>query len=304
MRSSLRSSSPSPSRGVTGALAAVAALTLAGCSGLGDEAESGPPRLTPNLQMDAAEAMIASSGSANERLNACELLDLTTAEVITLTDAEMPDVEPTGSGDLGLICTYGGPGSPARAEAETDTDSDADLDDSDDSDDSGGLDGTDGLNGTDGVGGVGGTGPWNLGATTTTTETPGPPAFEPGIVPDTFAAGVVEPQGGAEAALAGQPLMLGARYACSEVRGTLAATVEGAPPAAPGAPGPVSPPLATAFIDCLAAPTGGGVEVHTILVSGDYLWHITLVQPETARSPGAEAEALAGLHRVARQILA
>lgn len=285
MRSSLRSSSPSPSRGVTGALAAVAALTLAGCSGLGDEAESGPPRLTPNLQMDSAEAMIASSGSANERLNACELLDLTTAEVITLTDAEMPDVEPTGSGDLGLICTYGGPGSPARAEAATATDSDGDLDDSD------GTDETD---------------RWNLGATTTTTtpETPGPPAFEPGIVPDTFAAGVVEPQGGAEAALAGQPLMLGARYACSEVRGTLAATVEGAPPAAPGAPGPVSPPLATAFLDCLAAPTGGGVEVHTILVSGDYLWHITLVQPETVRSPGAEAEALAGLHRVARQILA
>ncbi|WP_295652150.1 hypothetical protein [uncultured Dietzia sp.] len=302
MRSSLRSSSPSPSRGVTGALAAVAALTLAGCSGLGDEAESGPPRLTPNLQMDAAEAMIASSGSANERLNACELLDLTTAEVITLTDAEMPDVEPTGSGDLGLICTYGGPGSPDRAEAAADTGSDADLDDSDDSDD---PDGTDGLDDPDGVDGTDETAPWNLGATTTTTttETPAPPAFEPGIVPDTFAAGVVEPQGGAEAALAGQPLMLGARYACSEVRGTLAATVEGAPPAAPGAPGPVSPPLATAFIDCLAAPTGGGVEVHTILVSGDYLWHITVVQPETARSPGAEAEALAGLHRVARQIL-
>ena len=73
---------------------------------------------------------------------------------------------------------------------------------------------------------------------------------------------------------------------------------------APGAPAPVRPDLATAYIDCVAAPTGGGVEVHTILVSGDELWHITLLKPETPRSPDAEASALSGLHRVAQRILA
>ena len=73
---------------------------------------------------------------------------------------------------------------------------------------------------------------------------------------------------------------------------------------APGAPAPVRPDLATAYIDCVAAPTGGGVEVHTILVAGDELWHITLLKPETPRSPDAEASALSGLHRVAQRILA
>ena len=58
------------------------------------------------------------------------------------------------------------------------------------------------------------------------------------------------------------------------------------------------------YIDCVAAPTGGGVEVHTILVSGDELWHITMLRPETPRSPQAEAAALAGLHRVAQEISA
>ncbi|MBB1022409.1 hypothetical protein G6030_14120, partial [Dietzia sp. E1] len=109
---------------------------------------------------------------------------------------------------------------------------------------------------------------------------------------------------GAEAALAGQATLLGVRYACSEVRGSDAAAIQDAAPAAPGAPAPVRPDLATVYIDCVAAPTGGGVEVHTILVAGDELWHITLLKPETPRSPDAEASALSGLHRVAQRILA
>ncbi|HIW67359.1 MAG TPA: hypothetical protein H9878_04385, partial [Candidatus Dietzia merdigallinarum] len=140
------------------------------------------------------------------------------------------------------------------------------------------------------------------GATTSGTATP-TTAFDPDLIPDTFAAGVVRPVGGAEAALASQPVLLGARLACSEVRGTMAATIEGAPAASPEAPGPASPPLATAFIDCVSAPTGGGVEVHTIFIDGDDLWHMVMLQPETPRTAEAETEALAGLHRVARQVL-
>nr|MBB0998012.1 hypothetical protein [Dietzia maris] len=74
-------------------------------------------------------------------------------------------------------------------------------------------------------------------------------------------------------------------------------------PGEPGAPAAVGPRPATLYIDCVAAPTGGGVEVHTILVSGDELWHITMLRPETPRSPQTEAVALAGLHRVAREIV-
>ena len=122
-------------------------------------------------------------------------------------------------------------------------------------------------------------------------------------IPDTFAAGVVKPRGGPQAALRGQPAMLGVRYACSEIRGADGASIEDAPPAAPEAPAPVRPELDTAYIDCVAAPTGGGVEVHTILIADNDLWHITLISPETPRSPEAEARALEGLRRVAEHIL-
>ncbi|MDZ4235317.1 MAG: hypothetical protein U1C73_16500, partial [Dietzia sp.] len=106
-----------------------------------------------------------------------------------------------------------------------------------------------------------------------------------------------------QAALRGQPALLGVRYACSEVRGDESASIADAPPGAPEAPAPVLPELSTAYIDCAAAPTGGGVEVHTILIADNDLWHITLISPETPRSPDAEARALAGLHRVAEHIL-
>lgn len=267
-----RPSSPPAFRGIPGALTLVAVLALAGCGG--GDGESGPPRLTPNPQYDMAEAMIGSGPVSQDRLNACGLLDLTTAEVIALTDSSMPVVEPTGSGDLGLICTYGGPGSPERAEAADETTAESTWPDS----------------------GSGST-------TAATTSTTSSKAFDSSLVPDTFAAGVTTPNAGAEAALAGQATLLGDRYACSEIRGAKASTVEGAPESAEGAPPPTQPALDTAYIDCVASPTGGGVEVHTILISGDHLWHITLLQPEVARSAETEKSAIAGLHRVAKHIL-
>lgn len=284
---SMRPSRPSVSRGVPGLVTLAAALALTGCAGGADNGDVGPPRLTPNPQYDVAAEMIDSRPAPEERLNACELLDLTTTEVIELTGAVMPEVEPTGSGDLGLICTYGGPGSPERAEAEADAED--------------GESGGTGEAGDDDAT----TDPTTTEAAATTTGAISATAWDVDSdgVPDTFAAGVAEPTGGADAALAGQPQMLGVRYACSDVRGPEASTVDGAPAAAPGAPAPTAPALATAHIDCIASPTGGGVEVHTILVVDDYLWHVTLLRPETPRTPEAEAEALAGLHRVAADVL-
>lgn len=320
----MRSQRPRPARGrrlargftVLAAIAAVAAV--AGCTAGPDAGDSGPPRLTPNPRHDIAAAMVEGRPAPDERLNACDLLDLTTEEIIQLTRADMPEVDPTGSGDLGLLCTYGGPGSPERLEAERSAAAATDTETT--------VTGADGVETTvtatedtetteadaeagDETGadaeaedetGAGAEQTTSAAATTSPTA----PAFDPGIVPDTFAAGVVTPRAGAEAALAGQAALLGVRYACSEVRGSDAAAIQDAAPAAPGAPAPVRPDLATAYIDCVAAPTGGGVEVHTILVSGDELWHITLLKPETPRSPDAEASALSGLHRVAQRILA
>ena len=286
---------PAPGRRLargSAALAAVAAAAaVAGCTAAQDAADSGPPRLTPNPQYDVAAAMVEGRSAPDERLNACELLDLSTEEVIELTRADMPEVDPTGSGDLGLLCTYGGPGSPERLEAEEEAAAESETGAEEEVEEEA-EDTTESTTAAS---------PTTTTATTTTATTP---AFDPDIVPDTFAAGVVTPRGGAEAALAGQATLLGVRYACSEVRGSDAAAIEGAAPAAPGAPAPVRPDLDTAYIDCVAAPTGGGIEVHTILVSGDELWHITLLGPETPRSPEAEAAALTGLHRVAQRILA
>lgn len=301
--------------GAPAAAALVAVFAAAGCSGTAGNGESGPPRLTPDPQYEVAAEMIDSPRTPQERLNACELLDLTAAEVIALTGAAMPEVEPTGSGDLGLICTYGGPGSPERAEAAEQGETDNDTDDTDDDDPAT----TTAATATSAATSTATSTTASTATSTTTSTTAAGPTtngamsidtegviiwdFESDLVPDTFAAGVVEPSGGAEAALAGQPTMLGIRYACSDVRGSRASSVEGAPPAAPGAPAPTPPALPTAYIDCIATPTGGGVEVHTILVSGDRLWHITLLQPEVPRSPETESEALAGLHRVAEHIL-
>ncbi|MBB1027977.1 hypothetical protein G6026_09810, partial [Dietzia sp. DQ11-38-2] len=138
---------------------------------------------------------------------------------------------------------------------------------------------------------------------TTSPAAPRTAAADRDEIPDTFAAGVVKPRGGPQAALRGQPALLGVRYACSEIRGDESASIEDAPPGAPEAPAPVLPELGTAYIDCAAAPTGGGVEVHTILIADNDLWHLTLISPETPRSADAEARALEGLHRVAEHIL-
>jgi hypothetical protein len=249
--------------------------------------------------------MVEGRPAPEERLNACELLDLTTEEIIDLTGADMPEVAPTGSGDLGLLCTYGGPGSPERYEAglagTSTTDADATgtdaATDAAEVPDTGSAD-TEGAETT----AAGATTDASM-TTSATTATTTPPAFDPDVVPDTVAAGVVTPRDGARAALAGQATLLGARYACSEIRGPGAAEAGLTAPGEPGAPAAVGPRPATLYIDCVAAPTGGGVEVHTILVSADELWHITMLRPETPRSPQAESSALAGLHRVAQEII-
>lgn len=301
----MRSQRPRPASGrrLAGGVAALAAtVAVAGCTATGPgSGDAGPPRLTPNPRHDVAAEMVEGRPAPEERLNACELLDLTTEEIIDLTGADMPEVAPTGSGDLGLLCTYGGPGSPERYEAglagTSTTDADATGTDAAEVPDTGSAD-TEGAETT----AAGATTDASM-TTSATTATTTPPAFDPDVVPDTVAAGVVTPRDGARAALAGQATLLGARYACSEIRGAGAAEAGLTAPGAPGAPAMVGPRPDTMHIDCVAAPTGGGVEVHTILVSGDELWHITMLRPETPRSPQTEAVALAGLHRVAREIV-
>lgn len=323
----MRSQRPRPGTGgriARGFVASVAMVAVSGCSALGfsDAGETGPPRISPEPRPDIAAAMVEGRPDPDTRLNACELLDLTPAELIELTDADMPEVEPIGSGDLGLMCTYGGPGSPelyemqqaeadAEAEAEAEAEAGAEAED-------GSETGTGTATGTTATGTADpgdGTGeePESVAGADTTTEVKPMPTTSPTTtrtttgerdeIPDTFAAGVVKPRGGPQAALRGQPAMLGVRYACSEIRGADGASIEDAPPAAPEAPAPVRPELDTAYIDCVAAPTGGGVEVHTILIADNDLWHITLISPETPRSPDAEARALEGLRRVAEHIL-
>lgn len=307
----MRSQRPRPASGrrLAGGVAALAAtVAVAGCTATGPgSGDAGPPRLTPNPRHDVAAEMVEGRPAPEERLNACDLLDLTTEEIIDLTGADMPEVAPTGSGDLGLLCTYGGPGSPERYEAglagTSTTDADATGTDAAEVPDTGSAD-TEVTEGTEGTEGTGAETTADESATTSaTTATTTPPAFDPDVVPDTVAAGVVTPRDGARAALAGQATLLGARYACSEIRGPGAAEAGLTAPGEPGAPAAVGPRPATLYIDCVAAPTGGGVEVHTILVSADELWHITMLRPETPRSPQAESSALAGLHRVAQEII-
>ncbi|USX45497.1 hypothetical protein [Dietzia kunjamensis] len=309
----MRSQRPRPARGrrlAGGFVALATTVTVAGCTATGPgSGDAGPPRLTPNPRHDVAAEMVEGRPAPEERLNACELLDLTTEEIIDLTGADMPEVAPTGSGDLGLLCTYGGPGSPERYEAglagTSTTDAEATDTDADAAEvpDTGSAD-TEVTEGTEGTEGTGAETTADESATTSaTTATTTPPAFDPDVVPDTVAAGVVTPRDGARAALAGQATLLGARYACSEIRGPGAAEAGLTAPGEPGAPAAVGPRPATLYIDCVAAPTGGGVEVHTILVSADELWHITMLRPETPRSPQAESSALAGLHRVAQEII-
>ncbi|MFN3338255.1 MAG: hypothetical protein ACK40Z_01025 [Dietzia sp.] len=313
----MRSQRPRPRSGgriAKGFVATAAILAVTGCSALGfsDNGATGPPRISPNPQPDVAAAMVEGRPTPDARLNACELLDLTPAELIELTDADMPAVEPIGSGDLGLMCTYGGPGSPElyelqQAEAEAEAEAEADAETEDDAEDEAETEEAEADADTEA-----GEEPQAVpGADAVTPEVKPMPTTSPTTtragerddVPDTFAAGVAKPRGGPQAALRGQPAMLGVRYVCSEVRGGDAASVEDAPPAAPEAPAPVEPELDTAYIDCVAAPTGGGVEVHTILIADNDLWHITLISPETPRSPDAEARAFEGLHRVAEHIL-
>lgn len=341
----MRTQRPRPANGrrlAPGFVALAAAVAVAGCTAAGpDSADPGPPRLAPNPQPDIAAAMVEGRPAPQERLNACELLALTTEEIIDLTGADMPVVDPTGSGDLGLLCTYGGPGSPERYEAGlagADAEAGAGGDaggaaeagaeaevlgpeaadpgmagpEAPEAPEGGPLDIVPGIGSDTATADAESTDAGDTDAEPTEAEatdaeataTDAPPAFDPEIIPDTFAAGVVTPPGGAEAALVGQAALLGVRYACSEIRGTVTAEMGAPAPGAPEAPAIVEPQPDTSYVDCVAAPAGGGVEVHTILVAGDELWHITLLKPETPRSPQAEASALVGLHRVAQEIVA
>ena len=274
-----------------GVVALTAAVAFSACTEFdsSNNADAGPPRITPNPLPDVATAMIDSISAPGTALNACTLLNMTTEEIMDLTGADMPEVDPIGSGDLGMVCIYGGPGSPERAGAELSTSADAESDST--------------TAATTTTTSVADASPADAGGTSVTSDATTTPVFDPEIVPDTFAAGVVKPRGGAGAALAEQATLLGVRYACSEIRAAKVAASEVAP-GAPEAPAPVDPELPTSYIDCAAAPTGGGIEVHTILVADNDLWHLVLLGPETPRSPEAEAEALAGLHRVAVELLA
>lgn len=329
---SLRSRPVTGDRVATGLVSLAAVVAVAGCGALGSSGpgDSGPPRLTPNPQPDVAAAMIESIPEPGELLNACELLGLTTGEIMDLTGADMPEVDPTGSGDLGMVCTYGGPGSPERAEAERSAAAEAAEAEADTTTTNGAAEGANGTAEADGTDGTEDdddntdaadaevtTDPASPGATSTdptdatstdtmSTETSATtsasPVFDPDVVPDTFAAGVVKPRSGSTEALSQQSTLLGVRYACSEIRGADASSVREAP-GAPEAPAAVGPELPTAYIDCAAAPTGGGLEVRTILVADNDLWHLALISPGTPRSPETEAAALEGLHRVALEIL-
>lgn len=195
--------SPFLSRGVPGAMAIVATMVLAGCSGNGDDVEAGPMRITPTPNPEAAAAMIAHAQSDDPRLDACALLDQSTAEIIQLTGASMPETDPTGTGDLRLVCTYGGPSSAERAAGEGDEDDDTTATSTDGATTTSvttsatptSTTATTDADADDAT---------TSGATTSGTATP-TTAFDPDLIPDTFAAGVVRPVGGAEAALASQP---------------------------------------------------------------------------------------------------
>lgn len=329
------------SRPLAGLAAICAAVTVTACSALGDTdaADGGPPRISPEPRPDIAAAMVDDVLEPQERLDTCGLLDLTAEEVIELTDAAMPVVAPTGLDELGMPCTYGGPGSPERLMAELEAALEAAEDEAEEGAGSEAEAGTEAGVETPGATTTEGPAdqaaeeaagepaapeaPMPVGPTTPGTAEPGttepdaetdtaePDAAELDPLPregvptaDTVAAGMVKPRSGAPEALATQPVMLGSRYACSEVRGQDAESVPGEVAGVPEAPGPVSPELATPYIDCIAAPTGGGVEVHTIFVADNDLWHLTFVRPGTPRSPEADAEALEGLHRVAEHVLA
>ena len=279
-----------------GVVALAAAVTVSACTAFdsSNNADTGPPRLTPHPEPDVAAAMINSISAPGTALNACTLLNVTTEEIMDLTGTDMPDVDPIGSGDLGTVCIYGGPGSPERAAAELASPAETESDSSP-------ATTTNIISDAD----ASPAGTAGMGAASETSETSNvttSPVFDPEIVPDTFAAGVVKPRGGAGSALAEQATLLGVRYACSAIRGAKTTGGEVAP-GAPEAPAPVDPELPTSYIDCAAAPTGGGIEVHTILVADNDLWHLVLLGPETPRSPEAEAEALAGLHRVGVELL-
>ncbi len=266
--------------GVAAVLAVAAAVSGCAISG-GSGSEDAPPRISPSPQSEVAAAMIESRGAATPRLDACALLDLSTSRVAALTGTDLPDVDPTGTGDLSNICTYGGPGSPERLAAE-----------SAGTEEGGAAVGSDGSGESESIS--------TAEPTTTTTTTT---RVEEGDAPDTVAAGVVKPRGKVRDALAEQPTMLSARYACSEIRGDSATTTESGATAGQSVPAPVTPDLDSAYIDCVAAPTGGGIEVHTILVADNDLWHVTVVRPGTARSAATEADALAGAHEIGVQIL-
>jgi|GEM_PF-3844262 len=288
--------SPRRAPRLAGALALALVVSTACTHGSGDADESsGPPRLTPQPDRDLASSLATVRASTDAKLDACALLAVGPLRVAQLTGATLPDTPPSNPGDLSAMCTYGGPGTrptPTTAAAPTTA---------------GAEDGS--------VSGDGQAAPTTPGTVASSTTRPSParattsrnePADQDGEAddgtptPDSVTAAAVRPAGDVRAALALQPEQLRTLYRCSSVRG------QGAVPGAqaqPGAPAEVKPQLATSYVDCSATPTGGGTEVHTVLVAGRELWHLALIKPGTPRTPQSELDALAGLHRLAAELL-
>ena len=217
----------------------------------------------------------------------CDLLGLPTSKVIALTGATMPaSVPPGGAGELSTMCSYGGPGTAADATATTDPDApDLGTDDAEkDAEEKTRRQAT-------------ATGTPSTSATSETSSA----AAHPEKTPDTVTASVVAPGGDARTALAAQTTQLGALYACSGLRGPSAGPQAATPPV-PGSPIEVKPDPAQVYFDCVATPTGGGTEVHTMLLAGKRLWHLAFVRPGTPRTTQSQLDALAGLHKLALQV--
>lgn len=278
-----------PTRALRLAAGAAALLALAGCGGhpADQNAQASPTRITPTPDTAALPAMTTARAATDLTLDACDLLGLPTSRVIALTGATMPaSVPPGGAGELSTMCSYGGPGTAADATATTDPDApDLGTDDAEkDAEEKARRQAT--VTGTP--------------STSATSETSSA-AAHPEKTPDTVTASVVAPGGDARTALAAQTTQLGALYACSGLRGPSAGPQAATPPV-PGSPIEVKPDPAQVYFDCVATPTGGGTEVHTMLLAGKRLWHLAFVRPGTPRTTQSQLDALAGLHKLALQV--
>lgn len=304
-------------RGLSRLAATIVALTVLavplGCATpqqASTSASGEPPRLTPTPDEAAAKAMESVHASTDLTLDACALLDLTPVRIAALTGTNLGDTEAPVAGHARNICTYGGPGSePTTSPTGTTTSTGATSTAT-----STGTTGTVTSTGTStteptGTGPTGSTAITTTAGTSTTSTTTGDPGEETGPRLDTVTVAVVEPGDDVATALADLPRQVAPTYSCSEVRGTGAtstpsdaATEDAQNSDRPGPP-PAEPELATSYVDCVTTPTGGGTEVHTIMVDGSRLWHLVATRPDTPREPAAEARGLVGLHRLAMHIL-